>query len=251
MENISLKIKSIKKINSMHHVYDLNVPKNHCFFICNSPILTHNCDGLSQEAQQALRGFMEEFSKNHSIIFTANFASKVIDPIKSRCVNIDFRISKDEKVSLSAQFLKRVLYILDSESVEYDKKSVAELVMKKFPDFRSMLNELQGYSAGGKIDSGILLNLSEESFNILITALKSKKFNDVRKWVGEHADLDSTQLFRMFYDKSSEKMVAKSIPELILLLGEYSYRDYFSADKEINRVAFLTSVLCNHNIEWK
>lgn len=208
-------------------------------------------DGLTAEAQQALRGFIETFGKNHSIIFTANYGGKIIDAIHSRCKVIDFKISSKDKPQIATKFLKRVLNILDREGIEYEKEAVAALVMKKFPDFRSVLNELQGYAAGGKIDSGILINLSDEDFNKLITSLKNKKFSEVRKWVAEHSDLDSSELFRMFYDASVDKLEQKSIPEMILNLGEFSYKDYFCVDKEINRMAFLTTLMVSPNITWK
>ena len=208
-------------------------------------------DGLSNTAQGALRGFIEEFGKNHSVIFTANFNNKIIDPIRSRCKVIDFKISAKEKSAIATKFLKRVLAILDAEGIEYDKEAVAGLVMKKFPDFRSVLNELQGYSVGGKIDAGILANLSDEAFGQLITSLKNKKFGEVRKWVAEHSDMDSVHLFRMFYDTVNEKLESKSIPAMILTLGEYSYKDYFVADKELNRMAFLTTLMVSNEISWK
>lgn len=207
-------------------------------------------DGLTQDAQKALRGLVEEFSGNHTIIFTANFANKIIEPLRSRCKIIDFKISAKEKPIIAAKFIKRTYSILEKEGIEFDKEAVAALVMKKFPDYRSILTELQGYGATGKIDAGILLNLSEESFGQLMAALKAKKFNDVRKWVAEHPDLDSAHFFRMFYDVSSQYIEAKSIPEMILLLGEFSYKEYFCADKEINRMAFLTSIMIS-SITWK
>jgi DNA polymerase III delta prime subunit len=208
-------------------------------------------DGLSQAAQQALRGFIEEFGKNHSIIFTANYANKVIDAIHSRCKVVDFKISAKDKPLLAAKFAKRIFRILDIEKVEYEQPAVIELIMKKFPDFRSVLNEIQGYAAGGKIDSGILSNLSDATFSELIKSLKAKKFSEVRKWVADNSDMESSHLFRMFYDTAHEKLEQKSIPEVILILGEFSYKDYFVADKEINRMAFLTTIMINSNIMWK
>ncbi len=213
--------------------------------------LLDEADGLTPLAQQALRGFVEEFSANHSIIFTCNFTSKLIEPIRSRCKIIDFKSVTQSKLELSIQFTRRVMKILEQEGVKYDKKVVAEYVMKNFPDFRSILNEMQGYSKGGDIDAGILLNFSEDLFNALIEALKHKKFNDVRKWAVEHADIDPVTLFRTFYDTASEKLQPKSIPEMILLLGEYSYKSAFVADQDINTMAFLTSILLNPGIEWK
>lgn len=213
--------------------------------------LLDEADGLTAVAQQALRGFMEETSHNHAIIFTCNYSAKIIEPIKSRCSVIDFKFPKTDKTLLATQFAKRVLSILDTEKVEYDKRSVLELIMKKFPDFRSVLNTLQGYSAGGKIDAGVLLDMSDEVVMVLINALKEKKFNDVRKWVAENSDIESVQMFREFYDRASMLLQPKSIPELILLLGEYSYKDAFVIDKEINRMAFLTSILLSDTILWK
>jgi len=208
-------------------------------------------DGLTQDAQKALRGLIEEFSRYHTIILTANYAAKIIPAIHSRCKVVDFKISAKEKPAIAVKFMKRVMNILDAKDVEYDKEAVVTLVMKKFPDFRSVLNELQGYAAGGKIDSGVLLNLSDEAFGSLVTSLKGKKFNEIRKWVGEHSDLDSTHLFRMFYDHASDKLEPKSIPELILILADYSYKDAFVADKEINRVAFLVTLMINSNMVWR
>ena len=245
-----LGIVSVSPIVGGVKVYDLHVPRNHNFFIGNN-ILTHNCDGMSPQAQGALRGFIDEFGKNHSIIFTANYAGKIIDPIKSRCKVIDFKISAKDKPLIAAKFLKRVFTILNTEKIEYEREAVAALVMKKFPDFRSVLNELQGYAAGGKIDAGILLNLSDEVFVQLTTALKSKKFSDVRKWASEHSDFEPAHFFRKFYDTSFEKLESKSIPEVILLLGEYSYKSYFVADQEINTMSFLVSVMSSPSVVWK
>lgn len=208
-------------------------------------------DGLTAQAQQSLRGFIEEFSSNHSIIFTCNFVNKIIDPLKSRSGIIDFKITNKEKPALAAQFFKRVINILNTENVEYDKNAVAELVQKTFPDFRRCLSELQRYAAGGKIDSGVLLDLSEESFKELIDALKNKKFNDIRKWVAQHSDIEPASFYRAIYDNAATYLQPKSLPSLILTLGEYSYKSAFVADQEINQVAFLTELLLSNDIVWK
>lgn len=208
-------------------------------------------DGLSQDAQKSLRGFIEEFSGNHSIIFTCNFISKLIDPLKSRSGVIDFKINKADRQTLATEFFKRLLGILDKEGIEYEKKAVAELVQKTFPDFRRCLNEIQRYAAGGKIDLGILLDLSEEAFSELTTILKEKKFDSMRKWVANHSDLDSATFFRMFYEKLNEKVQPKSIPALVLLIGEYSFRSVHVVDQEINTAAFLTEVLLSQDVVFK
>lgn len=208
-------------------------------------------DGLSTIAQQSLRGFCEEFSGNHSIIFTANFANKIIEPIRSRSTLVDFKLDKKDKVDMASQFAKRLFKILETEKIEYEKQAVIELVMKKAPDYRSIFSAIQMYASGGKIDSGILLSLSDETFNALTSALKEKKFGTIRKWVADNSDIEPSNLFRRFYDTASEKLVPKSIPELVLQIGDWQYRSYFAVDQEINQMAFLTSIMTNPAIEWK
>lgn len=213
--------------------------------------LLDEADYLTAQAQAALRNFIEEFAGNHSMILTCNFKNKIIEPLHSRSAVFEFKIPSDEKSDLMTQFFRRCSEILTKEGVEFDKKVVAEVVKKHFPDFRRCLNELQRYSASGKIDSGILLDFSTEALSSLVKSIKDKKYNDVRKWVAQNSDIDTTILFRSFYDFSTEKMMPKSIPHLVLLLADYQYKSAFVADQEINTMAFLTEVMLNQSIEWR
>jgi DNA polymerase III delta prime subunit len=129
-----------------------------------------------QSTQPALRNFMEEFSKNCGFILTCNFKNRIIDPLHSRCSVIDFTIPKSEMSSMAADFYKRCKEIINTENVEFDNKVLAEVVKKYFPDNRRVLNELQRYSACGKIDVGILSDIGDVSISELIDALKEKKF---------------------------------------------------------------------------
>lgn len=197
----------------------------------------------AQSTQPALRGFMEEFSANCRFILTCNFKNRIIEPLHSRCTCINFQIPLKEKPVLAKQMLQRVKGILDAEEVAYDEKVLAELIMKHFPDFRRILNELQRYSVSGKIDVGILTQLGEVKIKELISALKEKDFTAVRKWVVENSDTDSASLFRNIYDSMYDCFVASSIPKLILILAEYQYKAAFVADAEINTTACLTEIM--------
>jgi len=193
--------------------------------------------------QPALRSFIEEFSNNCRFIFTCNYANRIIEPLRSRCSIIDFKIENKDKLKLITEFFKRVTEILSNEGIEYDKKVVAEVISKHFPDYRRVLNELQRYSVSGKIDSGILVNVSEETYKQLVGLLKDKNFTEVRKWVGKNSDTDSIALFRNLYDSSSVSMEPSSIPELVLILAGYQYKSAFVADHEINTMACLTEIM--------
>ena len=193
--------------------------------------------------QPALRNFMEEFSKNCGFILTCNFKNKIIEPLHSRCTVIDFKLPNNEKAKLASQFMKRIKNILDTEKVQYDDGAVAEVISKYFPDWRRVLNELQRYSATGKIDSGILANLSDESFKTLFGHLKAKSFSSMRKWVGENSDIESHVLFRKIYDNAIQYIKPASIPQLVLIIGDYQFKAAFVTDPEINTVACLTMIM--------
>jgi DNA polymerase III delta prime subunit len=197
----------------------------------------------ANSTQPALRNYMEEFSANCRFIFTANYKNRIIEPIHSRCAVIEFKIDNKEKQEIAASFFKRATAILKQENIEFDPKVVAELVTKHFPDYRRILNELQRYSVSGKIDSGILVNMSQESFKSLIKLMKDKDFTEVRKWVAKNSDADTTALFRELYDTASTNMDANSIPPMILILADYQYKAAFVADHELNIMAALTEIM--------
>lgn len=198
-----------------------------------------------QSTQPALRNFMEEYSKNCGFILTCNFKNRIISPLQSRCSVVDFTYTKADAPKLAGKFFQRVQDILDKENVPYDKKVVAEIVQKFYPDWRRVLNELQKYSATGKIDTGILANATEESFGALVKLLKEKNFSGMRKWVAMNVDSDPTSLMRKLYDTSSEKLTPSSIPQLVLLIADYQYKSAFVSDQEVNLVAFLTQVMAD------
>jgi DNA polymerase III delta prime subunit len=200
-----------------------------------------------QSTQPALRNFMEEYSRNCGFILTCNFKNRIIDPLHSRCSVIDFKINGKDKASMASQLFKRVKAILSDENVKYDQKAVAELITLYFPDFRRVINELQRYSATGSIDSGILANYSS-NIQDLVSILKSKKFVDMRKWIADHKDMDTAQLYRELYDNASQYVKPQSIPQLVVTLADYQYKAAFVADHEINNVACMTELMME--VDW-
>ena len=196
-----------------------------------------------QSTQPALRNFMEEFSNNCGFILTCNFANRIISPLHSRCSVIEFKIPNNEKPKLAAQLMKRIHGILSQEHIEYEEKVVAQVIMKHFPDFRRVLNELQRYSVSGKIDTGILVNLVDVSIKSLIQHMKERNFKEVRKWVVENIDNDPVMMYRKLYDSATDYMKPESVPSLVLIVAEYSYKSAFVADQEVNLVACLTEIM--------
>ena len=195
-----------------------------------------------QSTQPALRGFIEEFHNNCRFIFTCNFKNRIIEPLHSRCAVIEFKINGNKAI-LATQFMGRVEHILKREGIGFEEPVVAELIMKHFPDWRRVLNELQRYSVSGTIDSGILVNLAEVNLKELMLHLKNKEFSKVRKWVVDNIDNDPVKVFRKIYEKMYEYMKPASIPNAVIVLGEYQYKSAFVADQEINLLACLTEIM--------
>jgi len=212
-------------------------------------VILDEADYLTQFTQPALRNFMEEFSANCGFILTCNFLNKIIEPLHSRCSIIQFKIDVKDKPKLASQFMKRITNILQTENIEFEERVIAELIMKFFPDWRRVLNELQRYAAMGKIDSSILANISDENIKNLISILKQKDFKSMRKWVADNLDNEPQSIYRKIYDGCSESFETSSIPQLILLLGEYQYKSAFVVDQEINFVAFLTEVMASCQVK--
>jgi DNA polymerase III delta prime subunit len=201
-----------------------------------------------QSTQPALRGFIEEFSNNCRFILTCNFKNRIIEPLHSRCGVYDFSLSGKEKAELAGQFMRRMKTILGNENVEYNEKVVAELIIKHAPDWRRVLNEAQRYSIGGQLNADVLVGTTT-SFDDLFLALKAKEFKKMRSWVVNNMDVDTVSIFRGIYDRMFEKVVTNSIPQLVLILADYQYKDAFVADHELNVVACLTEVMANVEIQ--
>jgi len=196
-----------------------------------------------QSTQPALRGFMEEFHKNCGFILTCNYKNRLIEPLHSRCSVIDFMIPKSEKPNLAMDFMKRVEFILQSESVEYDKKVLVEVIQRHFPDWRRILNELQRYSISGRIDAGILVDMAEINIKEVMKFMKEKEFTNVRRWVVNNLDMDSVRLFRSIYDNLYTFLDHSTIPHVVVVLAEYQHKAAFTADQEINLLACLTEIM--------
>lgn len=205
-------------------------------------VILDEADGLTPAMQAGLKSFIEAFSENCRFIFTANNKHKLIEPIHSRCNHIDFALNPADKPAIATAILKRCLSILDAEGIKYDKAAVAALVKKNFPDFRRTLNDLQRYSVGGEIDSGVLDLKGESNIRQLFSLIKDKKIAEMRKWVTVNEDIDPATLFRSMYDLSAEFMTPLGQAALILIVADYQYKSAFVADQQVNTMACLVEV---------
>jgi len=213
-------------------------------------VILDEADYLNASSTQvALRGFIEEFANNCRFILTCNFKNRIIEPLHSRCSCIEFNTSKKDLASLASKFHKRLKYILDAEKIKYDDKVLAELIVRYAPDWRRIINECQRYSVSGEIPAAILVGMSDQNIASLAKYLKDKDFKSMRSWVAQNTDVDASVIFRAIYDSCFELADSSSIPQIVLILADYQFKNAFVADKELNTVACLTELMAN--TQWK
>ena len=206
-------------------------------------IIIDEADNTTHDVQLLLRSNIEAFHKNCRFIFTCNYKNKIIQPLHSRCSVVEFSIKGKEKAEIQVAFFERILSILDKENCEADKRVLLQLINKHFPDWRRVLNELQRYSVGGKIDSAILAEFSDVKVDDLIKTLSKKDFSGVRKWVNDNLDNDPAVLLRRLYDGLATSLEGPSIAAAVLIIAKYQYQIAFVADQEINLLACLTEIM--------
>ena len=195
-----------------------------------------------QSTQPALRGFIEQFSDNCRFILTCNLKNRIIEPLHSRCGVYEFNTARKELGPLCAGFMKRLEWILGEEGISYDRSVIANMIQTHAPDWRRVIVEVQRHAQSGLDDMTAITNNSG-SYDVLFLHLKSKQFVKMREWVVNNIDIDSRAIFRGIYDSMSGSIHPQSIPQVVLILADYSYKASFVADAELNTVACLTEIM--------
>ena len=129
-------------------------------------IFLDEADGLTKQAQDSLRNLMETYSDNAFFIFSCNDFTKIIDPIKSRCISINFQFP--DKTTI----FDRMFRICQKEKIE---GSVGSLVDYYYPDIRSMIAELQEAKL-----SGNPLEFKYQRFEDFLELIKKKDFETIK-----------------------------------------------------------------------
>jgi DNA polymerase III delta prime subunit len=212
-------------------------------------LLIDEADNLTQDAQKAFLGVIEATQKNCIFVLTCNYPNRIDPAVLSRCPIINFKFPKEEKPQLLADFYTSILKILEENKIKVDdKKVVAKLVAKYFPDFRRTLNILQQYSASGEINSSVLAQVSDIKVSTLYKAMKEKNFGEVRKWAINNLDNDATMVLRSVYDGLEGVMKPYSIPAAILIIHEHMACNVM--DNEVNLITCFIKLMMEDAIEW-
>ncbi|MDB4396198.1 AAA family ATPase [bacterium] len=200
-------------------------------------VVLDEADGLTSQAQAALRNTMETYAKYCRFILTANYKHKIIPALQSRCQSIDLKPE-------IKQAAKRCFNILKQENVtvsDEQKKKFGGLVKRTFPDLRKTINELQKSVIDGEllIDSnGCDSELLKEVFEgIKADSLEVRAYliKNENRFQGDYDTLLGN-LLDYLYDQPVDEFVKK---QMIVEIAEALYRSVFVVDKEIGAFACL------------
>jgi len=211
-------------------------------------VILDEFDGVSDQYMKALRGTIEQFEKTARFIATCNYFNKIPDNIQSRfeCINFDF--SEDEEREIEKSYFKRVYEIIKTEGMDIEKDALIELVRRKFPDLRSIINTLQGYKAEGKtkicLDDvkkfhGVFKDLYEHIFSPGNDSIKNYKYlvstysnrvDDIIKALGT----DFIEYIQM-----EKPHIMHKVGEICYEVNKHSYESRFVIDQVITMLSLV------------
>tara|TARA_B100001123_G_scaffold447765_1_gene606329 strand:- start:6 stop:935 length:930 start_codon:yes stop_codon:yes gene_type:complete len=196
-------------------------------------IILDECDGLSQDAQRALRNTMEEHAAVTRFILTANYNHRIIPALQSRCQTLDLTPPLD---GCNA----RVNKILQDENITVDNDSVNKLeafIRRNYPDLRRIINELQKFCSNGSLNITDTGKNEEFARQIIGLTLKGHVLK-VRRYVIENEqrfNSDYPMLLKTLFDSLDKSSVADNHKKMgLVIIAEALYRSAFVVDQEIN-----------------
>ena len=203
-------------------------------------VILDEADNLTQDSQKALRALIEEFQNHCSFALTANYPHNIIDAIHSRCSVYDFNVRNPRDLTqLSGEMFKRCLSILKDRDITFDKEILAKYIMDMAPDWRGILNGLQGNTSDGSLSNEVL----KGSPDAVVEMMKKKQWTDVRDWVFEHSYVHPRSLEKSIYTALERHLTDGSKPVAVILFGQYTHKLMSGADPSITLLALLTEIM--------
>jgi len=113
-------------------------------------ILLSECEALTSSAQKSLKDLMErKYSKNVYYILTTNQRDKIISPLRSRCLEINFNYPPKDEI------IERLEFICKQENIFLEAPEIDNIVENFYPDIRKMITVLSKVKNGLKLDEAI------------------------------------------------------------------------------------------------
>ena len=209
-------------------------------------VLLDEADNLTQDSQKALRALIEEFQDHCRFILTCNYPHNIIDAIHSRCSVVDFNIRNQKQIDKMVGVMGlKIVEVFKENDVKFDPKVLLTYIKSMAPDWRGILNNLQGATKTGELPADIL----QDTPDALIEYIKEKKWTDVRDWVFEHSYVHPKQLEANIYKALQTSLNQQSRPMAVLIFSEYSDKIMSGADPNITLLALCTRIMMECNFD--
>jgi len=216
-------------------------------------VIMDEFDGMLSASQDALRFIMEKYSSNCKFILTANDDTKIINPIKSRCIHMQLKdIDKlDIASKLTLVCVNEGLKEVGGEKGKVEYKAIEKIVDIHYPDIRRMINHLQELAPNITLDK---IKTKTEHEQELFSILKSGKSYNARKYIIQNG-LDPREVLRYILDETlkltpdvantraevmfKEEEFEKRRRQTIWEIAEADFRISMGADPDIQMFSFI------------
>lgn len=213
-------------------------------------VILDEIEGVSDHFFKSLRATMDRFANNSRFIATTNYINKLPDAIISRFESINFDFNKDEESDLMKKYIKRVYDVCNNESIKIERDALVELVKRKFPDLRNIMNIIQGYVYEGKSNitiedikkfHSIFKDVYELIFNN-IDPVKNYQYM-VSNYSG-HVDDVLTGLGNDFieYIKMEQPDAIKHIPQILITVAEHQAQRVNVIDEVVSMLSCIYKI---------
>tara|TARA_B100001287_G_scaffold55282_1_gene43783 strand:+ start:20658 stop:21575 length:918 start_codon:yes stop_codon:yes gene_type:complete len=184
-------------------------------------ILLDEMDGMTKDAQNALKRIMERYEANCRFIITCNERHRIIYPLQSRCANYNFTRLSDLNMETM------LTNILDRENITHiELDELRRFISGLHGDMRRGVTELQAaVHSGSPLAEQLVKSLT--SYNEIITEIENKQFQSaldkVHKMIYETSDM--TQICVNLHDVVlNSEMEHDNKFKFLRIIGESEWR---------------------------
>jgi Straboviridae sliding clamp loader len=185
----------------------------------------------------AFRPLIEKYSSNCRFLATCNNLDIIPTAILSRFDIYEY--TPDNKKEFAKKILRRLMEILKLENIEYETKTIVDIIKKYSPDMRKMLKFINQYRNDLK-DTNLVYSLSKGKVDKLFDCIKENNFKAIKDLIIN--DLDDSSIFRFIYDGLKDNIKADKIPSIIMCIAEYQRYHFTVPDRQINMISMLLEI---------
>lgn len=208
-------------------------PLNDCVKI----VVMDEFDSFTGNGQDAFKSFIDSFGKNVRFIFTGNYKENIIEPLLDRMEIYDFNQFRPEDIT--KPIFDRLIYILEAEKIQYDRKDVVAIIKEHFPRVRKMVGEIGKHSHNGVLSFSLTKEI--EKIEELGKLVKAKNYDSVLKMV---YSMGSTEhLYGLFGQNLDFVVNPKDKINAIIILSKYQTSSQTAKDKHLNLAACMAELM--------